>query len=58
MEAAALYAFGHARRRDVVCVAHVTNTMATTGNDFEKGEHDGTDRLLRLVEAVLSAARR
>lgn len=57
MEAAALYAFGHARRRDVVCVAHVTNTMATAGDDFEKGEHDGTDRLLRLVEAIAGAVR-
>ena len=37
MEAAALYAYATARERDVVCVAHVTNSMATTGDDFEKG---------------------
>lgn len=57
MEAAALYAFGGALRRDVVCVAHVTNTMATAGDDFEKGEHDGTYRLLRVVEAIANAVR-
>lgn len=56
MEAAALYAYANARHRDVVCVAHVTNTMATAGDDFEKGEHDGTHRLLRLVEAIARAA--
>src|SRR5579859_8064531 len=39
MEAASLYAYAAARRRDVVCVAHVTNTMATQGDDFDKGEH-------------------
>ena len=36
----------------VVALAHVTNTMATSGDDFEKGEHDGTYRLLRLVAAI------
>jgi uridine phosphorylase len=35
MEAAALYAYATARGRDVVCIAHVTNTMATHGDDFE-----------------------
>jgi uridine phosphorylase len=52
MEAAALYAYAQARRRQVVCVAHVTNTMATAGDDFEKGENAGTDRVLALTDAV------
>ena len=41
MEAAALYAFAQARRRDVLCFAHVTNRMARVEGDFEKGEADG-----------------
>jgi uridine phosphorylase len=52
MEAAALYAYAQARHRDVVCVAHVTNTMATDGDDFEKGHDNGTERILRLVVAI------
>jgi len=42
MEAAALYAFAHARNTKVLCLAHVTNTMAVADQDFEKGEADGT----------------
>ncbi len=34
MEAAALYAFAQALQRDVVCVAHLTNTMAQSKGDF------------------------
>jgi uridine phosphorylase len=52
MEAAALYAYATARQRDVVCIAHVTNTMATGGDDFEKGEDDGTHRILSVVDAI------
>jgi SAM-dependent methyltransferase/uridine phosphorylase len=52
MEAAALYAYAQARHRDVVCVAHVTNSMAADGDDFEKGHDNGTDRILRLVAAI------
>jgi uridine phosphorylase len=52
MEAAALYAYASARRRDIVCVAHVTNTMATQGDDFEKGEDGGTYRILAVVDAI------
>lgn len=54
MEAAGLYAYAHATHRDVVCVAHVTNTMATAGDDFDKGADDGTDRILTLVSAIAS----
>jgi purine-nucleoside phosphorylase len=52
MEAAALYAYATARQRDVVCVAHVTNTMAAHGDDFEKGEAGGTHRVLSVVDAI------
>lgn len=53
MEAAALYAYAAARGRDVLCVAHVTNTMATEGDDFEKGEADGALDALEVVAAVI-----
>jgi uridine phosphorylase len=52
MEAAALYAFGRARGRPVVCLAHVTNQMAQTEGDFEKGPDNGTDETLDVVVAV------
>ncbi len=54
MEAAALYAFAHARRRDVLCLAHVTNQMAVVEGDFEKGEADGARDSL---DAIAAAAR-
>lgn len=57
MEAAGLYAYGQALDRDVVCVAHVTNTMATEGDDFEKGADDGTQRMLALTKAIADAIR-
>ena len=56
MEAAALYAYADASGRDVVCIAHVTNTMAVDGDDFDKGADDGTARTLALVEVVAVAA--
>lgn len=52
MEAAGLYAYAAARRRDVVCLAHVTNTMAVDGDDFEKGEHAGALRVLSVTAAM------
>lgn len=52
MEAAALYAYATALTRDVVCVAHVTNTMAVSGDDFEKGLDDGAHRTLDVIRAV------
>ncbi len=57
MEAAALYAFAAARDFDVVCVAHVTNTMATDGDDFEKGEADGAHDALEVVAAIIERLR-
>lgn len=52
MEAASLYAYAEATGRAVVCVAHVTNTMAVDGDDFEKGADAGTHRILGLVDAI------
>jgi sterol desaturase/sphingolipid hydroxylase (fatty acid hydroxylase superfamily) len=49
MEAAGLYAFATARRRNVICLAHVTNQMGTVEGDFEKGEANGSDEALRVV---------
>ena len=58
MEAAALYAYAQSCRQPVVCIAHVTNTMAVAGDDFDKGVDDGTARILALVDAVVAAFER
>jgi uridine phosphorylase len=52
MEAAALYAFANARRKNVLCFAHVTNQMGQAG-DFEKGDANGAVASLILVNAVV-----
>ena len=56
MEAAALYAFARASGTAVLCLAHVTNNMGQSLNDFEKGAHDGTADALSLLEAISSLA--
>jgi len=62
MEAAALYAYATARDQHVVCLAHLTNTMATLGEDFEKGPDNGAPAALAVARATalacLDAARR
>lgn len=55
MEAAALYAFANAAQRSVICFAHVTNAMAQTEGDFEKGEADGATATLAVVAAAMQA---
>jgi len=55
MEAAALYAFAQARREPVVCLAHLTNTMAQLEGDFEKGEAGGSREALRIIVSVAEA---
>jgi uridine phosphorylase len=52
MEAAALYTFARAKSANVLCLAHVTNTMGQEGRDFEKGEADGTTDALAILEAI------
>jgi len=49
MEAAALYAFAKKKQRDVVCFAHLTNSMAQEEGDFEKGEAFGSLETLELI---------
>jgi len=56
MEAASLYAFATARRRPVLCLAHVTNDLAAAdAADFEKGDHSGGVAALQLLDNVVSA---
>ena len=57
MEAAALYAYATARERRVVCLAHITNTMATHGEDFEKGLDNGVHDALAVARTVATALR-
>jgi uridine phosphorylase len=56
MEAAALYAFARASGQNVLCLAHVTNTMGQAGDDFEKGEADGTADALEVLGKLVSLA--
>lgn len=53
MEAAALYAFAQARKKKVVCFAHVTNQMGLVDKDFEKGKDNGNVVLLQLISNVI-----
>jgi purine-nucleoside phosphorylase len=53
MEAAALYAFAEAKQKNVICFAHLTNTMAQSEGDFEKGEHFGSIETLKLISYLL-----
>jgi uridine phosphorylase len=55
MEAAALYSFARRRKKAVLCLAHVTNTMGLAEEDFEKGEADGTADALRILATLAPA---
>ncbi|MBU1822342.1 MAG: nucleoside phosphorylase [Bacteroidetes bacterium] len=55
MESAALYAFAKACGQQIVCYAHLTNTMAQEENDFEKGEENGSLDSLTLLVATVNA---
>jgi hypothetical protein len=52
MEAAALYTFAKKRNAAVLCLAQVTNTMGLAGQDFEKGEAQGADHALQVLEVA------
>ena len=56
MEAAALLTLGKALDKSVVCIAHVTNSMATREEDFEKGGDAGLTNSLSVCVAALEAA--
>lgn len=49
MEAAALYALAQAKSLSILCLAKVTNQMATVPNDFEKGAINGNEDLMHLL---------
>ncbi|QEC74346.1 nucleoside phosphorylase [Arachidicoccus ginsenosidivorans] len=55
MEAAALYAFGIAKNKEVICFAHITNSMAQQGDDFEKGQENGSLSSLALIGLTLES---
>jgi hypothetical protein len=40
------------RQVRILCVAHVTNTMGQSNEDFEKGEADGTAEALAVLSAL------
>ena len=56
MEAAALLTLGAAIGKPVVCLAHITNTMATREEDFEKGGDAALEESLKVCALALSAA--
>ena len=58
MEAAGLYAFAQARNKPILCFAHVTNQMAVSEGDFEKGEADGSVASLGVIAAAARGWRR
>ncbi len=49
MEASALYAFSIAKKKNVVCYAHLTNSLAQHEIDFEKGIENGSIDSLNLI---------
>lgn len=55
MEAAALYAFGAARARPVLCLAHVSNQLGCVEGDFEKGHGNGACGSIELITAAAAA---
>ncbi len=52
MEAAALYAFAVARKKLVLCLAHVTNQMGHIEGEFEKGVADGAQDSLSVISWI------
>lgn len=56
MEAAALLTLGKVLNMPVACLAHVTNTMATREEDFEKGGETGLEEALKVCELALEVA--
>ncbi len=54
MEAAALYALARRRSLPILCFALVTNQMATSAGDFDKGAANGVDDALAVIAAVVA----
>jgi uridine phosphorylase len=53
MEASALYVLSAVKDYPIICFAHLTNSMAQTEGDFEKGEEFGSLDTLTLISYVL-----
>jgi len=53
MEAAALYAYAKMTQNDIICFAHLTNTMAQDEGDFEKGEDFGSPDTIKLISEIV-----
>jgi uridine phosphorylase len=53
MEAAALYALAEVKQYNILCFAHLTNSMAQKEGDFEKGEEFGSIDTMHLLTYVL-----
>jgi len=53
MESAALYALAECKEYKIICFAHLTNSMAQTEGDFEKGEEFGSIDTLNLISYML-----
>jgi uridine phosphorylase len=58
MEAAALYTFARSAGVRVLCLAHVTNTMGQAGDDFEKGDAEGTREALAALAVIVAGVQR
>lgn len=58
MEAAALYALARASGHTVVCLAQVTNGMAVTEHDFEKGVANGAEAACAMIRDIAAALTR
>lgn len=56
MEAAALLAMAESLDKRVICLAHITNAMATRTDDFEKGGDVGNEAALKVCATALAAA--
>ena len=54
MEASAILAMGTSLMKPVVCLAHITNTMATREDDFEKGGNPGAQQALDICAIALT----
>jgi len=53
MEASALYCLAAAKHKNIICFAHLTNTMAQNQIDFEKGaENGGIDSLILINNTI------
>jgi uridine phosphorylase len=53
MESSALYALAINKNANIICFAHLTNTMAQTEGDFEKGSENGSIDSLKLIQKTI-----